>query len=118
MRFREKKVYGESRIDHCSFCSSIATQKNEQGILVCRHHLQRKIEDIKCTCGSWLEQRTGKFGPYFNCINCGNINFNKGLEMKRLTKIPTIPPSPLKAEKKVIERKEITITSNDPEYFS
>lgn len=127
-RFRGRKVYGESRIDHCAFCGSIATQKNDHGVLVCRHHLQAKLEEIKCTCGSWLEQRSGKFGPYFNCLKCGNINFKKGMEMKAMMKPEHLvqQASPISPEKKTIhqklethypEKKEITIRSDDPEYF-
>lgn len=82
MRF--KKVYGKSKQDFCAFCNKVATQKNETGLLVCRNHLSQKMEEIKCTCGSWLEQKSGKFGPYFTCVNCGNVNFSKAMEMKEL----------------------------------
>ena len=135
MRFRSKKQYGQSKLDRCSFCSSIATQTTKEGVLVCRHHLQQKMQDIQCTCGSWLEQKSGKFGPYFTCFNCGNINFNKALEMKALmpvgNKNPLLPitKQSIKKEESFEERenrirreerrgKETTITSNDVEYFS
>lgn len=126
-RFRTKKTYGESRVDHCAFCGSIATQTNEQGALVCRHHLQQKMEEIKCTCGSWLEQCSGKFGPYFRCTNCGNLSFQKGMEMKAMMKPESVSQknTPLSPEKKTIpkqekyysEKKEITVRSDDPNYF-
>ncbi|MBI2125085.1 hypothetical protein HYU08_00860 [Candidatus Woesearchaeota archaeon] len=62
--FRRKKTYGEYKVSHCPFCDKIATSKNEQGLDVCRVHTKQNIEEIKCTCGSWLETRSGKFGPY------------------------------------------------------
>jgi hypothetical protein len=136
-KFRGRKVYGQSKADNCAFCGSIATQTTESGVLVCRHHREQKLEEIKCTCGSWLEQRSGKFGPYFNCLNCGNVNFNKAMEMKSVMPAATgtIAPrqvSSYKAgsskeesfedrEKRLMREerrgKEITITSDDVEYF-
>ena len=118
-RFRTKKVYGEYKTSNCPFCGKIATQMNEQGINVCRFHTKTKFEEIKCTCGKWLETRRGKFGPYFNCVNCGNISYNKGLEMKTMT-TPTFKEEII--EKKIVReepvrKKEITITSHDVEYF-
>ena len=79
-----RKSYGESRIDTCAFCGSRATTKNKQGQLVCRMHKDQVMEDIRCTCGSWLENKSGKWGPYYNCINCGNISFDKAMEMKEI----------------------------------
>ena len=141
MRFRARKVYGESKDNSCAFCSGVATQETKDGLLVCRSHLNSKLEEIKCTCGSWLEQRTGKFGPYFNCVHCGNINFNKAMEMKsvmaknmfntRSNEAPRMVNSysslPKKEEsfedrerrmnKEDRKGKEITISSDDVEYF-
>jgi len=126
MRFKAKKVYGNSKIVHCPFCDRLATQKNEQGIEVCHKHTKQVVEEIKCTCGKWLEPRSGKFGRYFNCIECGNMNYEKAMEIKAITmKNPVNKIEPIK-EKKVIsigkkypqkERKEITITSDDAFYF-
>ena len=78
---RIPKKYGMSRIDKCPFCGNRAIAKNSQGLLVCKEHKDFKLPDIRCVCGSWLEIRTGKYGPYFFCMNCGNINLKKGLEM-------------------------------------
>jgi hypothetical protein len=39
---------------------------------------------IRCACGDILDQRAGKFGPYFNCMACGNISFAKAMELKAL----------------------------------
>lgn len=127
--FRRQKTYGDYKVSHCPFCDKIATSKNEQGLDVCRLHTKQKIEEIRCTCGGWLETRSGKFGPYFNCVKCGNINYNKGMAMKEMT-------TPIKMEepKKVVtefseyrvkkeikkeqeERKETVISSRDVEYF-
>jgi hypothetical protein len=56
--------------------------KNKQGIPVCINHKEDTLDDIRCICGSYLDLKDGKFGPYFNCLNCGNINFRKGLELR------------------------------------
>lgn len=123
--FRRKKTYGEYKVSHCPFCDKIATSKNEQGVDVCRLHTKQKIEEIKCTCGSWLETRSGKFGPYFNCVKCGNINYNKGMAMKDLTtptfqkEIEEVEKESKKSKKDIFteEHKETVISSRDVEYF-
>ena len=123
--FRRQKTYGSYKESFCPFCNKIATFKNEQGMNVCRMHLKQKFEEIKCTCGSWLETRSGKFGPYFNCINCGNINYNKGLAMKEMTTPIKVEEQRKATEQKIKkeliietkEKKEITISSRDIEYF-
>jgi len=123
-RFKAKKSYGNYKTSDCPFCGKIATQRNEQGMDVCRFHIKSKMQEIKCTCGSWLENKAGKFGPYFNCINCGNVNYKKGLEMKSMT-TPTFQEEEPKRDfvrkefrkESFRERKETTITSNDVEYF-
>ncbi len=123
--WRKKKTYGEYKTATCPFCNRMATQKNETGLDVCYKHLKAKLEEIKCTCGSWLEQKSGKFGPYFNCINCGNFNYDKGMQIKAITMkdkpkqvIQDKPKDPY-AKPKFIKKepKEITITSDDVQYF-
>lgn len=84
-RFPKKTVYGQYKQDNCVFCSRMGTQKNEQGMVVCLHHRRQTLEEIKCVCGSWLEQRSGRFGPFFSCVKCGPIDFNRGLEIKKLS---------------------------------
>ncbi len=125
MRFR-RKVYGESYVQHCAFCASIATQQNEAGVYVCHRHRQERLQEVKCTCGSWLEQKSGKYGPYFHCYKCGNVPFKKGLELKELQESPpalAIKKSDLSIPEKRAnfpekkERKELTISTNDVEYF-
>src|SRR3989338_3398 len=124
MRFKAKKSYGNYKTTPCPFCQRTATHKNTQGRETCHRHAKDALPEIKCLCGSWLEQKAGKFGPYFNCANCGNINFKKGLEFKEITVkrliSETIPETrKFTPEKPILkQKKEITISSNDVEYFS
>ena len=133
MGFPKKKVYGEYKMVYCPFCSRLATQKNEQGIEVCYQHSKQAVEEIKCTCSSWLEPRAGKFGRYFHCVNCGNVNYDKAMEIKEITakKVDTVETKSMISEKKEMpkpavsrfasrekeERKETVITSRDVDYF-
>ncbi len=75
------KRYGQSRVDKCPFCERQAVTQNKQGVPVCNMHKDKSL-DLKCICGGWLDVCSGKFGPYFHCMNCGNINFRKGLSMQ------------------------------------
>ena len=116
------KRYGDSKIVHCPFCGKMATQKNEQGLEVCPAHRQQTLEEIKCTCGKWLEQHSGKFGAYFHCVSCGNISFRKAMEMKEITAVHSpaqgkmeVPATP--AINARSEPRERTITSHDVEFF-
>ena len=83
MRYR--KVYGQSEISKCPFRTKTATSKNKQGLEVCLDHKGSSLDSIRCTCGSWLDIRSGKFGSYFNCINCGNFSFRKAMEIREIT---------------------------------
>ncbi|PIN74431.1 hypothetical protein COV20_00185 [Candidatus Woesearchaeota archaeon CG10_big_fil_rev_8_21_14_0_10_45_16] len=128
-KFKLKKSYGEYKKINCSFCERPATQKNTQGADVCYQHIKNQLEEIKCTCGSWLEIRNGKFGLYFNCINCGNLNYQKAMSIKEITmpklqketavsvKTPEQQPMVRRDVEQKSERKEITITSRDLDYF-
>ena len=78
---RMPKRYGESRINNCPFCGKASVTKNSQGIPVCQNHKDEELKDLKCVCGEWLDITQGKWGPYFRCMNCGNISFKKGMEM-------------------------------------
>lgn len=119
MRFHAKKIYGQSKLSNCTFCGKAATQKTESGLEVCYVHTKEQLQEIKCLCGSWLEQRSGKFGPYFNCLRCGNINFKKALEMKTITASKNTESAPIKAQQPAQKfvPKETVITSRDVEYF-
>ena len=120
MKFKAKKSYGNYKTNYCPFCDRIATHKNNLGLETCQVHLKDSLPEIKCLCGSWLEQKSGKFGHYFNCQNCGNINLRKGLEFKEVTSEKIVTETKKSIPDKIIlkEKKEITITSDDLEYFS
>lgn len=79
-----KKIYGQSRAYTCPICKGAAVTQNEQGIPVCVKHKETEL-NLKCVCGGWLDVRNGKWGPYFFCLNCGNISFQKGLDMSGIT---------------------------------
>src|SRR3989338_4087066 len=109
-----KKQYGESKVINCPFCNRMATQKNAQGLDVCYLHTKTVQEEIKCACGTWLELRMGKFGPYYFCLKCGNINYAKAMELKMGQGVNLVKTTSV-LEKK--EPREVIITSRDSEYF-
>ena len=109
------KRYGQSRIDPCPFCKKDATTKNKQQVPVCYAHKASILNDLTCFCGDYLELKDGKFGIYFVCTNCGNINIKKALEMN-----PELGKERKTEEKKEskptirkTKPKEVTITSDD-----
>lgn len=120
---RIRKKYGEYQVKTCPFCERRATHKSEQGLDVCHLHLKQDLEEIKCLCGEWLEIMQGKFGPFFRCRNCGCMNLKKVQEIRQLTgqksqpKIESKTSVTIKEEPRPKERREITITTNDAEYF-
>ena len=83
MGFPKKKVYGQNRMERCPICGDNALAKNKQGIPVCNDHKGFEI-DLKCSCGSWLDPKEGKWGTFFVCINCGAISWQKAMEMNDL----------------------------------
>ena len=112
------KRYGQSKIDLCPFCEKAATAKNSQDVPVCQNHKKMLLPDLKCSCNSYLDLRKGKFGVYFNCMNCGNMNIKKALSLNpRLGIDASVPVSePIgktvnKPSKQ--DKKEITITSDE-----
>ena len=110
------KKYGQSRIDKCPFCQKQATAMNSQKVPVCLSHKEERLDDLKCVCGSALEVLSGKFGVFFSCMKCGNMNLRKVLEFN------AVKPK-MKNEKfsqrneKTQTKKEITVRSDDPRYF-
>ncbi|MBT4539332.1 hypothetical protein HOI26_02275 [Candidatus Woesearchaeota archaeon] len=119
MKFKARKVYGQSGQKDCPFCGALAIAKNEQGLDVCRSHKKEVLQEFKCKCGNWLELKVGKFGQYFNCFKCGNMNYNKGMAMKPVQQVKTVAENVIKKksyEKK--EQKETVITTDDAYYFS
>lgn len=115
------KKYGQSKINSCPFCGRTAVAENPQGIPVCSKHLKESLPELKCLCGSWLEIRKGKWGPYCQCLNCGNLNLKKVLEINPIPKKDISTETKTKiAEKtspKKTVQKEITIDSNNPDFF-
>ena len=133
------KRYGESKVESCPFCGRQAIVENPQGVPVCNVHKDKEMPELKCVCGEYLFMQKGKFGIYFNCMRCGNINMKKVLELNDITK-PDTPITPInnmkreegtrdmkenikekivekKMEKKVYIPKDIIIRSDDPNYF-
>ncbi|MEK6876532.1 MAG: hypothetical protein AABX63_03915, partial [Nanoarchaeota archaeon] len=102
------------------FCEKAATAKNSQDVPVCQAHKKTLLPDLKCSCNSYLDLRNGKFGVYFNCMNCGNMNIKKALSLN--PSLESYMPSGKSGEKtadKPLEKtmkkqtKEITITSDE-----
>jgi len=111
---RIPKRYGESKIENCPFCSKPSVTKNKQGVPVCQKHKNEELKDLKCICGEFLDVKAGKWGAYFNCLNCGNINFRKGMEMNPQVKLKS------KTNENFIKHnnvKEVTITSDDVDFL-
>jgi hypothetical protein len=121
------KRYGESKKQSCPFCNKPALTKNSQGVPVCIKHKNESL-DLKCICGEWLDVRSGKWGPFFNCGRCGNISFAKAMEAnpnigsasstqqstaKKATSIPEKKPAVTKDKGK----KEIVITSDEVDLY-
>lgn len=84
LAMRYRKEYGRSREDGCPFCGKRATVENDDGLLVCHAHKNESLPLIRCACGDILDQKAGKFGPYFSCFQCGNISFSKAMELKAM----------------------------------
>ena len=121
------KKYGQSKIDKCPFCQKQAVTLNKQSVPVCVNHKEELLGDLKCVCGSILEMLHGKFGVFFKCINCGNMNLKKIMEFNTIK-----PKSNFKNNdyqnnnyNKTVEpsknlnkpKTQITIRSDDPRYF-
>ncbi|MBI2135822.1 hypothetical protein HYU06_02005 [Candidatus Woesearchaeota archaeon] len=120
------KRYGMSKIDSCPFCQKHATTMNTQKVPVCAAHKQDLLDGLKCICGSTLDILNGRFGVFFSCMKCGSISLKKVLEfndVKPMVREVNQQKQPQResgrnTEKKVIRnRTEITIRSDDPDYF-
>mgnify|MGYP001593293308 CR=1 FL=1 len=111
------KKYGQSKVDACPFCSKQATSMNSQDVPVCYDHREEILDDLKCVCGSVLEMLHGKFGVFFKCINCGNMNLKKVLEFNTINAginaNKTDPSTTIDSKGKTT----ITVRSDDPRYF-
>ena len=117
------KKYGASKVDNCPFCKKHATSHNKQGVPVCVAHKGMNLPEFKCICGEYLTLMTGKFGPYFNCPRCGNINMRKALETNNPNIGNNHNVTGVKAgtasKEKVYAHKptDITVRSDDPRDF-
>ena len=76
-----RKVYSEEKVSHCPFCGGAAIVRNSQKVPVCVKHKDMVLENMKCACGSYLDIKEWKFGPFFVCVNCNIVSFKKGLDM-------------------------------------
>ena len=76
-----KKIYRQSKSEVCPFCGKTAITTNKQKIPVCMTHRQEELQNLKCSCGEYLDLAFGKYGPFYTCMCCGAINFNKALEL-------------------------------------
>lgn len=119
---RIPKRYGQSRQDNCPFCDRLGTTLNSQGVPVCTGHRKATLGEMKCICGGTLDLLKGKYGVFFSCMDCGNMNMRKALEINPQPK-PVIEeketeemtdPAPNKKKRPT----ETTIRSDDPFYFS
>lgn len=107
------KKYGQSKIDRCPFCEKQATSMNKQNVPVCALHKGQVLGNLKCACGSTLDILHGKFGVFFSCMKCGNMNMRKVLELNALK--PKMQNQNI--SQKTQSGREITVRSDDPRYF-
>ncbi len=107
------KKYGQSRVDKCPFCGQQATAYNAQKVPTCLKHKDSGLGEMKCSCGSWLEMKSGKFGIFFTCLKCGNMNLKKVLEINECKK--EMADGKEKEAKK--DRAVETVYPDDPRYF-
>ena len=114
------KRYGQSKIDTCPFCQKTATSMNSQKVPVCATHKDEILDNIKCVCGDTLDVLNGKFGVFFSCIKCGNMNLRKVMEfnsIKPKQEIRTQEKNPIQKSNYQTKKTEITVRSDDPRYF-
>jgi len=116
---RIPKRYGDYKVENCPFCGKISVTKNKQGVPVCIKHKDYELSNLKCACGEWLDVAEGKYGPYFRCMNCGNINFKKGIEINPQVKdnVAKKDDSSEKKDTKKEKPKEVTVTSDQLDYM-
>ena len=117
------KRYGESHMDTCPFCGRQAINKNPQDIPVCKDHKDKCLPEMKCACGEYLLMQKGKFGVFFNCLRCGNINMKKALDINshlllkamdtpKIDRAETKPRETFQSDWKEASKKTDTSTNN------
>ena len=104
------KKYGQSKIDKCPFCQKQAVNLNKQGVPVCPAHREELLENLKCVCGESLDILKGKFGVFFKCIKCGNMNLRKVMEFNTIKAKNDFKNNDY-------QKTTITVRSDDPRYF-
>jgi len=120
---RIPKRYGQSRVENCPFCQKQATTESKQKVPVCTHHKEAVLNEMKCLCGEPLDLKSGKYGVYFTCITCGNINGKKVFEINKVEDVSRKTSGKKKQSTQPLKKKRIyfprveTITSDDPRYF-
>lgn len=92
-----QKRFDGGKTDSCPFCGSSAYTKNSDGVPVCTTHKNSSFGNMKCVCGSFLDLREGKWGPFFLCEKCGPVNMRKAIELN--------PPSKAVKEEKEVSKK-------------
>lgn len=107
---RIPKKYGSYQVARCPFCDKQATAKSAQGVPVCQAHTKASLPDLKCQCGGYLDLREGKWGPYFNCFKCGNVNFSRALEMNSPISPAEADDAPRTYEQRQKQKKKFTPT--------
>ncbi len=137
MRF--KKVYGASKVDKCPFCGKQAVTENSAGVPVCLTHKDASLPELKCICGEWLDVQSGKFGPYFRCMRCGNVSWSKAMranpdfeaavqgsqqkpqarqnEPSKASVQQAAPSSPKQFKPESSEKKETVIRSDELDFY-
>jgi hypothetical protein len=112
------KKYGQSKVDSCPFCNKQATTTNKEGFPVCIAHKDALFDDMKCVCGKPLESRTGKYGKFFLCEDCGPISVKKVLEFNPIKKLEPKSSSAYEDHRPSEKPKEFIVRSDDPRFFS
>lgn len=128
--FHHRKVIGQYQTPECPFCGKRALSVNSQKVPVCVEHKNKVIPEKRCSCGSWLALLHGKYGPFFNCVKCGNMSYTKGnerasiIETKQEARSETqdergkIQKDKSESRKEIPEERVSTVVSPfDPRYF-
>ncbi len=114
---RITKRYGQSMPSQCPFCEKQATAMSSEGVAVCQAHKNQNLPELKCVCGEAVELRKGKHGIYFFCYNCGNVSSKRIFEVNDIKDSISDNSEGKKQQSNNYSKKEITITSDDADYF-